>query len=99
MPLLCDRRRVESVEERTMARVAARRAATLAPTWEALPHQKPPTGDWDVWLLRAGRGAGKTEAMARYVRQHLVEYGAAARVGVGAPTIADARDICAEGVS
>lgn len=73
--------------------------APALPTWIALPHQEPPAGDWDVWLLLAGRGAGKTEAMARYVRAHLVKYGAAARVGVGAPTIADARDICAEGVS
>lgn len=75
-------------------------AATATPAWKPLAHQVPPAGDdWDVWLLLAGRGAGKTEAMARYVRQHLATLGAEARVGVGAPTIADARDICAEGAS
>jgi phage terminase large subunit-like protein len=99
MQLLCDRKRVDGVEERTLQRLAARRAVTLEPAWTALPHQIPPDGDWDAWLLRAGRGAGKTEAMARYVRQHLVDLGATARVGVGAPTVADARDVCAEGVT
>src|SRR4051812_31737096 len=99
MQLLCDRKRVDGVEERTLQRLAARRVVTLEPAWTALPHQIPPDGDWDAWLLRAGRGAGKTEAMARYVRQHLVDLGAAARVGVGAPTVADARDVCAEGVT
>lgn len=79
--------------------LAEQAAVTVESAWTPLPHQIPPDGDWDAWLLRAGRGAGKTEAMARYVRQHLVAFGSAARVGVGAPTIADARDICAEGVS
>src|SRR5262252_7866184 len=69
------------------------------PAWTALPHQEAPAGAWDTWLLLGGRGSGKTEAMARYVRDHLVALGAAARVGVGAPTIADARDTCAEGAS
>ncbi len=76
-----------------------RAAAPVAPSWQPLPQQLPPAGDWDVWLLLAGRGAGKTEAMARYVADHLRQLGPAARVGVGAPTIADARDTCAEGAS
>lgn len=76
--------------------VPAERAAA---TWTPLPHQTPPDGDWDTWLVLAGRGSGKTECMARYVADHLRALGPAARVGVGAPTIADARDTCAEGVS
>ena len=56
-------------------------------------------GDWDTWLILAGRGTGKTRAGAEFVLQHLEQYGATARVGVGAPTAADVRDVCAEGVS
>jgi len=58
-----------------------------------------PDGDWDVWLILAGRGTGKTRAGAEAVLEHLETQGANARVGVGAPTAADVRDVCAEGVS
>lgn len=56
-------------------------------------------GDWHTWLVLGGRGAGKTRAGAEYVLEHLREHGASAIVGVGAPTTADARDVCAEGPS
>jgi len=56
-------------------------------------------GDWDCWLILAGRGTGKTRAGAEYVLSHLNDFGSAARVGVGGPTAADVRDVCAEGVS
>lgn len=67
--------------------------------WKPLPHQIPPEGLWDVWLLLGGRGSGKTMAGTHYVLDHLREQGKLARVGIGAPTIADARDVCAEGVT
>lgn len=81
------------------ARWRAQVAVAAAPVWTPLPHQVPPPGAWATWLILAGRGAGKTAAMARYCRDHCVALGAAARIGVGAPTIADARDTCAEGKS
>lgn len=34
----------------------------------ALPHQRPPDGDWTTWLILGGRGAGKTRAGAEWVR-------------------------------
>jgi hypothetical protein len=34
----------------------------------ALPHQRPPSGDWRTWLVLGGRGAGKTRAGAEWVR-------------------------------
>ena len=37
------------------------------PLW-GRPSQLPPTGDWRVWLLMAGRGFGKTRAGAEWVR-------------------------------
>jgi phage terminase large subunit-like protein len=67
--------------------------------WQPLPHQVPPEGDWYVWLLLGGRGSGKTMAGTHFVLDHLRSQGRKARVGVGAPTIADARDVCAEGVT
>ena len=38
-----------------------------------LPHQVPPDGTWDVWLLLGGRGSGKTMAGTQYVLSHLRE--------------------------
>ena len=67
--------------------------------WQPLPHQVPPPGDWYVWLLLGGRGSGKTMAGTHFVLDHLRSRGRKARVGIGAPTIADARDVCAEGVT
>lgn len=70
------------------------------PAWEPLAHQQPPAGDaWDTWLLVGGRGAGKTRAGAEWVLDHLRTAGKAARVGIGAPDLASARDVCAEGES
>ena len=69
-------------------------------SWTPLPHQIPPEGDeWHVWMLLGGRGSGKTMAGARYVLQHLEEFGKDARVGIGAPTHGDARSVCIEGVT
>ena len=34
----------------------------------ARPEQAPPDGDWIIWLILAGRGAGKTRAGAEAVR-------------------------------
>jgi predicted phage terminase large subunit-like protein len=67
--------------------------------WTPYPHQVPPDGDWRLWIMLGGRGSGKTEAGARYVLEHLRKYGSKARVGVGAPTIQSAREVCAEGDS
>lgn len=66
--------------------------------WEPHPHQIPPEGDWYLWLLLAGRGAGKTDACAlyfdRYMRQH-----PGARGGIVAPTLGDAAEACVYGPS
>lgn len=63
-----------------------------------LPHQHPPTGRFDLWVLQAGRGAGKTEAcsdyFARYMHQH-----PGARGRIIAPTFGDAVEACIRGPS
>jgi phage terminase large subunit-like protein len=56
--------------------------------------------DWEVMALNGGRGVGKTVCGATGVIEHienLGRMGKKARVGIGAPTNADARDVCMEG--
>lgn len=61
-------------------------------------YQDPPPGDWSLWLLLAGRGAGKTKAGAEWVN-HEVAGGRAGRVGVIGETMHDARAVMVEGRS
>jgi phage terminase large subunit-like protein len=51
-----------------------------------------------VWLIRAGRGFGKTRAGAEWVRAQ-VESGRCRRVALVGETAADARDVMVEGES
>src|SRR5437763_14882770 len=66
--------------------------------WKPRDSQKPPTADWRVGLLLAGRGFGKTRTGAEYVRA-AVETGRAGRIALVAPTALDARAIMIEGES
>ena len=62
------------------------------------PSQRPPTGRWRLWFIRAGRGFGKTRTGAEETRDR-VESGKYHRIGIVAPTAGDARDILIEGES
>ena len=64
----------------------------------ARPPQITPKGDWRIWLILAGRGWGKTRTGAEDIA-HYALWNARTRIGVVAPTFADARDICIEGES
>ncbi|WP_455273450.1 DNA-packaging protein [Rhizobium herbae] len=63
--------------------------------------QKPPEGDWRVWLLMGGRGSGKTRAGAEWVQA--LATGKTARPGLRialvAETLGDAREVMIDGVS
>lgn len=61
-------------------------------------HQAPPKGDWTIWLMLAGRGAGKTRAAAEWVWWQAFQK-PESRWLVCAPTSADIRDTCFEGDS
>lgn len=80
-------------------------ARTLTePRWTPLPHQIPPPGDWYGWLLLAGRGAGKTDACARYVHEHVMGPPCLPGpvphwIGIIAPTLGDAATSCVTGPS
>src|SRR5258706_5609260 len=65
---------------------------------KARPSQLPPPGDWNGWLVMAGRGFGKTRTGAEWVKE-LAEAGQTARIALVAPTAADARDTMVEGES
>lgn len=64
----------------------------------ALPHQVPPVDDWRTWVLRSGRGAGKTRTAAEETVFRVATVDGF-RAGVVAPTFSAARDICIEGES
>lgn len=80
-------------------------ARTLTePRWTPLAHQVPPPGDWYGWLLLAGRGAGKTDACARYVHEHVMGPPCLPGpvphwIGIIAPTLGDAATSCVTGPS
>lgn len=66
-------------------------------------HQYPPTfaqggGPWTTWLLLGGRGAGKTQAGAAWVREHALG-NADARIALVGETEHDVREVMIEGVS
>ena len=65
---------------------------------KARPSQLPPDGDWNGWLVMAGRGFGKTRTGGEFVKEQ-VETGQAGRIALVAPTAADCRDTVIEGES
>jgi phage terminase large subunit-like protein len=53
----------------------------------ARPGQLPPDGDWTVWVLKAGRGYGKSWAGSQFVRSE-VESGRAKNIAIVGPRLA-----------
>jgi len=73
------------------------------PFW-ARPNQRLPLGDWDTWLILAGRGFGKTRTGAETIREWAcgstpLGRGTYGRFALVAETAADARDVMVEGDS
>ena len=60
--------------------------------------QMPPEGDWDTWLILAGRGFGKTRTGAEWVRAQ-VENRHAHRIALVARTLPEVQSIMIEGES
>ena len=64
------------------------------------PEQQAPEGDWNVWLVLAGRGFGKTRLASEWVRE-MARYTNTGqrRFALVARTAADVRDVIVEGES
>ena len=82
--------------------------ALLALPWMfdfwALPHQFPPEGEWRTWVIKGGRGAGKTRAGAEWVRSEVegarpLDKGRSHRVALVGETVDQAREVMVFGES
>jgi hypothetical protein len=77
----------------------------LAEDWRNLARtaQLPPDGDWDSWLILAGRGFGKTRAGAGWVHEVATDDEtlpqSPVRIALIGATLADARAVMVEGES
>ena len=71
----------------------------IAYHWQAWgrSEQQPPPGDWTYWLIKAGRGFGKTRTGAETVRQWIAD--GRRYVNLIGATADDARDIMVQGES
>ncbi|WP_033075350.1 terminase large subunit domain-containing protein [Sphingopyxis sp. MWB1] len=72
----------------------------LAARWYGfeLDGQREPAGDWRIWLIRAGRGFGKTRAGAEWVSEYMRAV-PDARIALVAATLADGQRVMVEGPS
>lgn len=68
--------------------------AKLLHHWEfwARPNQLEPDGDWNTWLVLAGRGFGKTRMGSEWIRK-IAERNPGCRIALIGETAADARDV------
>ncbi|OYV41150.1 MAG: hypothetical protein B7Z80_02740 [Rhodospirillales bacterium 20-64-7] len=68
--------------------------AELKYSWDfwARPNQKTPEGDWNNWLVLAGRGFGKTRMGSEWIRQ-VANDNPGCRIALVAETAADSRDV------
>lgn len=64
------------------------------------PEQQAPEGLWNIWLVLAGRGFGKTRLASEWVREQAKYTNTGQRrFGLVARTAADVRDVIVEGES
>lgn len=78
-----------------LAKLTDAEAEALLYDWRgflARPDQIMPEGDWDIWLILAGRGWGKTRTGAEAVKEE-IDKNRSERIGLIAETAADARDV------
>lgn len=70
----------------------------------ARPEQREPEGDWQVWLILAGRGFGKTRACSEWLAEQVLSNphapdGTPTEWAIIAETFGDTRNVCVEGPS
>lgn len=90
----------EKERDAFIASLTEAEAEALLRDWRgflARPEQIAPEGDWDIWMILAGRGFGKTRSGAEWVREE-VENGAR-RIALIAETQRDLEQVMVEGDS
>lgn len=65
--------------------------------FNARPNQLAPEGDWDIWMMLAGRGFGKTRSGAEWVREQVLS--GKKRIALIAETHKDLTEVMIEGDS
>ncbi len=106
------RERADAAFERLMALAPGERAVVIRSLsgpqkrefnerwWQwALAGQRAPAGSWRVWLIRAGRGFGKTRAGAEWIAAFARTAPPGARIALVGATEEDARRVMIEGAS
>jgi len=92
-------------DRQRLCRLSETQAKALLYDWPlwARPEQLPPTHNprhpsdtWRIWLIKAGRGFGKTRSGAEWVRAE-IESGRRGRIALVGRTPADVRDVMIEG--
>jgi phage terminase large subunit-like protein len=83
-----------------LAQLTEKEAEALLYDWTfwAREKQVTPPGNWQFWVLLAGRGFGKTRTGAEWIRES-VEHRGCRRIALVARTAADCRDVMVEGES
>ncbi len=82
---------------RALPESVARTLHDCWPLW-AHPGQLPGRADWDLWLIRARRGFGKTRAGAEWVQAY-ARANVTARIALVGATADDVRQVMIEGPS
>ena len=86
--------------DRVIARLPEPMKIELAGRWESYAHpgQLPLHDDWRIWLIRAGRGFGKTRAGSEWVNWTARNV-PGARIALVGATAEEARRVMVEGPS
>lgn len=90
----------QKVREEVLSDYSEEEMAALLYDWRGFwsrPNQIAPEGDWDIWLILAGRGFGKTRSGAEWVKEQ-VEAGCK-RIALVAETQKDLEKVMIEGDS
>jgi phage terminase large subunit-like protein len=90
----------QSLRDELLGGMSADALAALPFAWRlwARVEQLPPPGRWRVWFYLGGRGAGKTKAMAEFIRSEVMS-GHRKQIGIIGPTMEAVRRVMIEGPS
>src|SRR5579883_2693556 len=79
---------------------SANKALVIKYTWRAWArdNQLAPEGDWSTWVVKAGRGWGKTRTGAEWVIEKAQQY-PGCHIALVGRTVADVRKVMVNGIS